>query len=144
MRSICEAQKEQIEDAHFYQRVSARHRKSKMQMQLYMTDRLKSICKFKEKQVADTSVSKKASATANITPVQIQRLPQRYLYKQITPGYRYIRRQKATTPTSSSFQYLLSIYSLPVPLYGFRKLLYTDFVRIWREFQKQLESLYLR
>ncbi len=33
---------------------------------------------------ADTSVSKKASATANIKSVQIQRLPQRHLHKQIT------------------------------------------------------------
>ena len=95
-----------------------------------MTGRLKSICKFKEKQVADTSVSKiasatanikpcsyiglknsicnneyqgsadttitkRASATANIKPVQIQWLPQRHLYKQINPGYRYIRHQKS-------------------------------------------------
>ena len=37
-------------------------------MQLYMTGRLKSICKFKEEQVADASVSKIASATANIKP----------------------------------------------------------------------------
>ena len=35
-------------------------------MQLYMTGRLKSICKFEEKQVADTLVKKRASATANI------------------------------------------------------------------------------
>ena len=64
-------------------------------MHLYMIGRLKSICKFKEKQVADTSVIKRASVIVNIKPVQIQRLPQRHLHKQITPWYRYIRYQKS-------------------------------------------------
>jgi hypothetical protein len=49
-----------------------------------MIGRLKSICKFKEKQVADTTAAKRASATANIKPAQIQRLLQKHLYKQIT------------------------------------------------------------
>ena len=53
-------------------------------MQLYMTGRLKSICKFEEKQVADTLVKKRASATENIKVLQIHQLPQRHLYKQIT------------------------------------------------------------
>ena len=35
---------------------------------IYMTGRLKSICKFEEKQVADTSVKKRTSVTANIKP----------------------------------------------------------------------------
>ena len=35
-------------------------------MQLYMTGGVKSICKFKEKQGADTLVAKRASATVNI------------------------------------------------------------------------------
>ena len=33
---------------------------------IYMLGRLKSICKFKEKQVADTTAAKRASATVNI------------------------------------------------------------------------------
>ncbi|WP_279286787.1 hypothetical protein [Ruminococcus hominis] len=37
-----------------------------MQMQLYTTGRIKSICKFEEKQVADTLIPKRASATMNI------------------------------------------------------------------------------
>ena len=82
-------------DAKFAKGVSLNPRKGKMQMQLCMTGRLKSICKFEEKQVADTSVSKKASATANIKLVQIQRLPQKHLRQQINPGYRYIRHQKS-------------------------------------------------
>ena len=53
-------------DAKFAKEVSLNPRKGKMQMQLYMTGRLKSICKFEEKQVADTLVKKRASATANI------------------------------------------------------------------------------
>ena len=39
----------------------------------------KSICKFEEKQVADTLVKKRASVTENIKVLQIQRLLQRYL-----------------------------------------------------------------
>ena len=50
-------------DAKFAKEVSLNSRKSKMQMQLYMSGRLKSICKFEEKQVADTLVPKRASAT---------------------------------------------------------------------------------
>ena len=56
-------------DAKFAKEVSLNPRKSKMQMQLYMSGRLKSICKFKEKQVADTSATKRASATMNIKVV---------------------------------------------------------------------------
>ena len=68
-------------DAKFAKGVSLNPRKGKMQMQLYMTGRLKSICKFEEKQVADTlvksicnseyqgiadtSATKRASAQAN-------------------------------------------------------------------------------
>ena len=46
-------------------------------MQLYMTGRLKSICKLKEKQVADTLVKKRASATANIKGLQIHQIPEK-------------------------------------------------------------------
>ena len=53
-------------DAKFAKGVSLNPRKGKMQMQLYMTGRLKSICKFNEKQVADTVGQKRASATVNI------------------------------------------------------------------------------
>jgi len=35
---------------------------------IYMIGELKSICKLKEKQVADTLVKKRASVTANIKP----------------------------------------------------------------------------
>ena len=55
-------------DAKFAKGVSLNPRKGKMQMQLYMTGRLKSICKLKEKQVADTLVKKRTSVTANIKP----------------------------------------------------------------------------
>ena len=62
-------------DAKFAKEVSLNPRKSKMQMQLYMSGRLKSICKFEEKQVADTLVPKRASATVNIKVLQIHQLP---------------------------------------------------------------------
>ena len=95
-------QKGQVEDAKFLREVSARCRKSGLRMQnfcgeypqviekarcrcnLYMTGRLKSICKFEEKQVADTLVKKRVSATENIKVLQIHQLLQRHLYKQIT------------------------------------------------------------
>ena len=66
-------------DAKFAKEVSLNPRKGKMQMQLYMTGRLKSICKFKEKQVADTLIPKRASAITNIKGLQIQRL-QKIIY----------------------------------------------------------------
>ena len=82
-------------DAKFAKEVSLNPRKGKMQMQLYMIDRLKSICKFKEKQVADTLIPKRASATMNIKAVQIHQLSKKHLRQQINPGYRYIRSQKS-------------------------------------------------
>ena len=66
MRSILKVWKMWDADAKFVKEVSSNTRKDKMQMQLYMIGRLKSICKFKEKQVADTLVPKRASATVNI------------------------------------------------------------------------------
>ena len=71
-------------DAKFAKGASLNPRKGKMQMQLYMTGRLKSICKFEEKQVADTLVKKRASATANIKGLQIHQIPKEHLHKQIT------------------------------------------------------------
>ena len=58
-------------DEKFAKEVSSNPRKGKMQMQLYMPGRLKSICKFKEKQVADAAATKRASATMNIKALQI-------------------------------------------------------------------------
>ena len=66
-------------DAKFAKGVSLNPRKGKMQMQLYMIVRLKSICKFKEEQVADTLVPKRASTTANIKGLQIHQLPKEHL-----------------------------------------------------------------
>ena len=94
MRSILTLSKMWNADAKFVKRVSSNSRKGKMQMQLYMIGRLKSICKFKEKQVADTLVPKRASATENIKPVQIQRLPQRHLQQRISRDCRYITKQE--------------------------------------------------
>ena len=66
MRSILKLSKMCDVDAKFVKEVSSNTRKDKMQMQFI--GRLKSICKFKEKQVADTTAAKRASATANIKP----------------------------------------------------------------------------
>ena len=53
-------------------------------MQLYMTGRLKSICKFEEKQVADTLIKKRASATENIKVLQIHRSKKEHLQQRIS------------------------------------------------------------
>ena len=82
-------------DAKFVKGVSLNPRKGKMQMQLYMTGRLKSICKFEEKQVADVLIPKRASATMNIKAVQIHQLSKKHLRQQINSGGRYIRSQKS-------------------------------------------------
>ena len=88
-------------DAKFAKGVSLNPRKGKMQMQLYMPGRLKSICKSKEEQVADTLIPKRASATANIKVLQIHQ-PKEHLQQQINPGYRYIRFQKSKSPHCST------------------------------------------
>ena len=95
LRSILTLSKTCDVDAKFAKEVSSSSRKGKMQMQLYRSSRLKSICKFKEEQVADTSVKKRASATMDIKVVQIYQLPKEYLQQQITTLYRYIRHQKS-------------------------------------------------
>ena len=89
-------------DAKFAKEVSLNPRKGKMQMQLYMTGRIKSICKFKEKQVADTLIPKRASATMNIKAVQIHQLSKRHLRQQINPGCRCIKSQKSKSLIASS------------------------------------------
>ena len=75
-------------DAKFAKGVSLNPRKGKMQMQLYMSGRLKSICKFEEKQVADTLIPKRASAITNIKGLQIQRLQKNHLLVSITVHHR--------------------------------------------------------
>ena len=89
MRNILKLSKTWGVDAKFAKGVSLNPRKGKMQMQLYMTGRLKSICKFEEKQVADTLVKKRASATANIKGLQIHQLPKEHLQQQILSQCRY-------------------------------------------------------
>ena len=74
---ICDSEFLWIEDTKFVKEVSSNTRKDEMQMQLYMTGRLKSICKFEEKQVADTLVKKRASTTANIKGLQIHQIPEK-------------------------------------------------------------------
>ena len=63
--------------------------KARCRCNLYMTGRLKSICKLKEKQVADTLVKKRASATANIKVLQIYRPKKEHLQQQILSQCRY-------------------------------------------------------
>ncbi len=53
--------------------------KARCRCNLYMTGRLKSICKFEKKQVADTLVKKRASATENIKGLQIHRSKKEHL-----------------------------------------------------------------
>ena len=89
LRSILTLSKTCDVDVKFAKEVSSSSRKGKMQMQLYRPSRLKSICKFKEEQVADTLVPKRASATANIKGLQIHQLPKEHLQQQILSQCRY-------------------------------------------------------
>ena len=84
MGSILTLSKTWDVDARFAKEVSLNPRKGKMQMQLYMPGRLKSICKLKERQVADTLVPKRASTTANIKVVQIHQLSKKHLRQRIS------------------------------------------------------------
>ena len=77
MRSILTLSKMWNADAKFSEESILKSQKGQDADAIVHIGRLKSICKFKEKQVADTLVPKRASATANIKPVQIQQLPQR-------------------------------------------------------------------
>ena len=79
MRSIRMLSKMWDADEKFVKEASLNPRKGKMQMQLYMPGRLKSICKFQEKQVTDTAATKRASATANIKALQIHQLSKKHL-----------------------------------------------------------------
>ena len=103
MRSILTLSKMWNADAKFAKEVSSNTRKGKMQMRLYIIGRLKSICKFKEKQVADTLVPKRASATENIKPVQIQQLPQKSICNS---EYQGIADTSATRKVNPSSLYL--------------------------------------
>ena len=103
MRSIRMLSKMWDADEKFVKEASSNHRKGKMQMQFNMPGRLKSICKFKEKQVADTAATKRASATMNIKALQIHQLSKKHLRQQITPGYRYIKSKKSKSPHRSAY-----------------------------------------
>ena len=81
-------------DARFAKEVSLNPRKSKMQIQLYMIGRLKRICKFKEKQIADYLGLKNSICNSEYQALQIQRLPQRYLQHSISEMCRYMRCQR--------------------------------------------------
>ena len=82
-------------DAKFTKEASSSFRKSKMQMQLHMMGRMKSICNNEYQGSADTTITKRASATANIKLAQIHQLSKKHLRQQINPGCRCIRSQKS-------------------------------------------------
>ena len=61
-------------DAKFAEGVSLNPRKGKMQMQLYTTGRIKSICKLEEEQVADYIGQEKSICNSEYQALQIQQL----------------------------------------------------------------------
>ena len=93
--SILKSQKRQDVDAIVHDRQDEKYLQVQWKASSRYGEPKKSICNSEYLGSADTSVVNKASATANIKPVQIKRLPQRHLYKQITSWYRYIRYQKS-------------------------------------------------
>ena len=94
-RSILKSQKKQDVDAIIHARQTEKHLQVQRRASCRYIGLKKNICNNEYQGSADTTITKRASATANIKPVQIQRLPQRHLHKQITPWYRYIRFQKS-------------------------------------------------
>ena len=84
MGSILKISKMWDADEKFAKEASSNLRKDKMQMQLYMIGRLKIICKLKEKQVADTLVPKRVSATVNIKVMQIHQSKKEHLQQRIS------------------------------------------------------------
>ena len=124
-------------DAKFAKGVSLNPRKGKMQMQLYMIDRLKSICKFKEEQVADTLIPKRASTTANIKGLQIHQLPKEHLHKRINREYRYIRHQKSKSliapPISTTIHSKVLLFVHQICDNVLRKNIGYEFLRIQRK-----------
>ena len=82
--SIFKSQKRQDVDAIIHARKAKKYLQVQRKASCRCIDLKKSICNSEYLGSADTSVVNKASATANIKPVQIKRLPQRHLYKQIT------------------------------------------------------------
>ena len=93
--SIFKSQKRQDADAIVHDRQAEKHLQVQRRASCRYVGPQKSIYNSEYQGIADTSATKRASATANIKPVQIQWLPQRHLHKQITPWYRYIRHQKS-------------------------------------------------
>ena len=82
--SIFKFQKRQDVDAIVHVRQAEKHLQVRRKASRRYVGPQKSICNSEYQGLVDTSVVNKASATANIKPVQIKRLPQRHLYKQIT------------------------------------------------------------
>ena len=79
MRSILTLSKTWDVDAKFAKEASSGFRKGKMQMQLYMIGRIKSICKLKEEQVADYIGQEKSICNSEYQALQIQQLQKSYL-----------------------------------------------------------------
>ena len=76
-------------DAKFAKEASSGFRKGKMQMQLYMIGRIKSICKLKEEQVADYIGQEKSICNSEYQALQIQQLQKSYLQQRILSQCRY-------------------------------------------------------
>ena len=95
MRNILMLSKMWDVDAKFAKEVSSNPRKGKMQMQLYMIGRLKSICKFEEEQVADYIGQEKSICNSEYQALQIQQLPKSYLQQCNISQCRYNSYQKS-------------------------------------------------
>ena len=83
--SIFKSQKRQDVDTIVRDRQAEKYLQVQRRASCRYVDPQKSIYNSEYQGIADTSATKRVSATANIKPVQIQWLPQRHLHKQITP-----------------------------------------------------------
>ena len=93
--SILKSQKRQDVDAIIHDRQAENHLQVMKRERCRYIGLKKSICNNEYQGIADTTVATKASATANIKSVQIQRLPQRHLQQRISEMCRYRRCQKS-------------------------------------------------
>ncbi|MBC5682264.1 hypothetical protein [Ruminococcus hominis] len=87
--SIFKSQKRQDADAIVHDRQAEKHLQVQRRASCRYVDPQKSIYNSEYQGIADTSATKRASATANIKGLQIHQLPKEHLQQQILSQCRY-------------------------------------------------------
>ena len=103
MSDICDSGFSGIEDAIYTCQAAEKHLQVQRKASCRCIGLKKSICNNEYQSLADTLIPKRASVTANIKTLQIQRLSKKHLRQQINPGYRYIKSKKSKSPHRSAY-----------------------------------------